>query len=400
MARKKKQDSTTSEEATELQQEQMETTGIKELVRDERTHKIAGFILLLLSVFLFLSFTSYLFSWKEDQDMVMKGTSHFLFAPELEVANLMGRLGAWSAHHFFYASFGVASYLFCSFFFVLGVNLLFDKRVFSVLKNIKYILAGLIIFPVFFSFFLAAQSFPWGGMIGNYAADLLNGFAGKAGTAILLVIAIMSYVIWRFNPVFKWPEKKIKPDAANPSDLEMIADPLPELNANDQEETKKEQEEGNGLINAGIPLVIQQQEAQQDDPLNQFSLTEKEEVTNEVLDTALENESELEPVEILEEVPGGDGTLSSSLSYPSSSGNTDDLQLEIKTAEATKSEETANHPTGKLGTPYDPFLDLKDYKFPSLDLLENHGSEKIVQDPAELENYKNQIINTLRNYDI
>jgi S-DNA-T family DNA segregation ATPase FtsK/SpoIIIE len=33
-------------------------------------------------------------------------------------------------------------------------------------------------------------------------------------------------------------------------------------------------------------------------------------------------------------------------------------------------------------------------------LLENHGSEKIVQDANELENYKNQIISTLRNYDI
>jgi S-DNA-T family DNA segregation ATPase FtsK/SpoIIIE len=50
--------------------------------------------------------------------------------------------------------------------------------------------------------------------------------------------------------------------------------------------------------------------------------------------------------------------------------------------------------------PYDPILDLRDYRYPSLDLLENHGSEKIVQDPAELENNKNQIINTLKNYDI
>ena len=50
--------------------------------------------------------------------------------------------------------------------------------------------------------------------------------------------------------------------------------------------------------------------------------------------------------------------------------------------------------------PYDPILDLRDYKFPSLELLENHGSDKIVQDPAELENNKSQIINTLKNYDI
>src|SRR5690242_10677621 len=50
--------------------------------------------------------------------------------------------------------------------------------------------------------------------------------------------------------------------------------------------------------------------------------------------------------------------------------------------------------------PYEPALELRDYKFPSLELLELHGSERIVQDPQELETNKNQIINTLKNYDI
>jgi len=50
--------------------------------------------------------------------------------------------------------------------------------------------------------------------------------------------------------------------------------------------------------------------------------------------------------------------------------------------------------------PYEPTLDLRDYKYPSLDLLEIHGSEKIIQDTNELEANKNQIINTLKNYDI
>ena len=49
---------------------------------------------------------------------------------------------------------------------------------------------------------------------------------------------------------------------------------------------------------------------------------------------------------------------------------------------------------------YEPTLDLSNYKYPSLDLLEAHGSEKIVHDADELEANKNQIINTLKNYDI
>ena len=39
-------------------------------VKDERVHKIFGSLLLLASVYLFLAFTSYLFTWKADQSAV------------------------------------------------------------------------------------------------------------------------------------------------------------------------------------------------------------------------------------------------------------------------------------------------------------------------------------------
>ena len=79
-----------------------------------------------------------------------------------------------------------------------------------------------------------------------------------------------------------------------------------------------------------------------------------------------------------------------------------DLELEINLEPQLEKEEgevAAEIDPEKLA-PYEPTLDLKNYKYPSLDLLETHGSEKIIQDPAELENNKNQIIATLRNYAI
>ena len=398
MARKKKQDSSQPQEDADFQQEKADQTGIKELVRDERTHKILGFILFLLSVFFFLSFTSYLFTWKQDQDQVLKGTGHFLFAAELEVANLTGRLGAWTAHHFFYSSFGVTSYLFCSFFFVLGINLLFARKVFSVARNVKYIIVGLIVFPVFFAFFLSSQAFPWGGAVGNYTSDLLNGFAGKTGTAIVLITAIVSYIIWRFNPVFKWPEKNISPVVPDHSDAESTPLTVPDITANESEE--KKEEEGNGLKNAVVPLVLHQQD-NQEEPLNKFALREKEEEQPPVTNEMIEEEPEPVLVEDTDPLISSGSAMAAAASTVTTLGTgADDLPLEIKTVPDAVPEIKEEITPGKLGTPYDPFLDLKDYKFPSLDLLENHGSEKIVQDPAELENYKNQIINTLRNYDI
>src|ERR1700709_1353214 len=49
---------------------------------------------------------------------------------------------------------------------------------------------------------------------------------------------------------------------------------------------------------------------------------------------------------------------------------------------------------------YEPTLDLRAIRVPPLDLLQLHGNDRIVQDPRELENNKNQIIATLKNYDI
>src|SRR6202012_177077 len=97
---------------------------VKQIVKDERTHKITGTVLLLLAVFLFIAFTSYLFTWKEDQDKVFHGASILWPSSAVKVNNLLGNLGALISHEFFYKGFGLASYLFCSFFFLVRINLL------------------------------------------------------------------------------------------------------------------------------------------------------------------------------------------------------------------------------------------------------------------------------------
>ena len=76
----------------------------------------------------------------------------------------------------------------------------------------------------------------------------------------------------------------------------------------------------------------------------------------------------------------------------------DALELEIKVV-PEKLEEEEEKVVENL-PPYEPTLDLRDYKYPPLTLLEAHGSEKIIQDTNELQNNKNQIIETLRNYSI
>ncbi|MBU6158547.1 MAG: DNA translocase FtsK [Bacteroidetes bacterium] len=402
MARKKKQSNHQENDPNSLQEERPENPPLQSVLRDERTHKILGTVFLVYSIFLFCAFASYLFTWKADQDQVLQGAGKFLFSLELKVHNLMGRLGAWTAHHFFYNAFGVASFLLCSTFLVLGINKLFVGSTLSLARNIRYVLVGLILFPIFFSFFLHDQPFPWGGAFGNYCAAYLNAFAGKIGTGILLILSAISYFIWRFNPTFKWPEKKVPPP---PQDLpeEEAADDLSETLPDEEIQASEEEPErstgGNSLLAGSGAIVLAGNELQEQIPEVPFTITEKEMQEEEE-----EEEDDEEDASVIQSFTPVTPSVQPTVSGGVAADVAADLELEIKSVPDTLPEENTvinqTPATGKIGTLYDPFLDLKDYRFPSLDLLENHGSEKIVQDPAELENYKNQIINTLRNYDI
>ena len=115
--------------------EKEEKINMRQLARDERTWKITGAVSLLVSIFLFIAFTSYFFTRKEDQAIAREGFSALL-GDGKPVANLLGRLGAVVSYFFIENGFGIASLLICTFFFVVGINLLFRRKVFSIWRNL------------------------------------------------------------------------------------------------------------------------------------------------------------------------------------------------------------------------------------------------------------------------
>ena len=129
MANKTKSQKTKSESVKPdtLKQEKEVEIEVKQLLKDERTHKIAGSICLLMAMLFFIAFTSYLFTWDEDQDKVFQQGYRLLLGTDTKVSNLMGTFGAYTSHFFIYKGFGIASYLICTLFFVVGVNLFFGK---------------------------------------------------------------------------------------------------------------------------------------------------------------------------------------------------------------------------------------------------------------------------------
>ena len=429
--------------------DKQEEVTVKEIVKDERTYKIAGTISLLVALFLFVALASYAFTWQTDQDKVHQYGVGIFSTDDVRVDNLLGVLGAYVAHFFIYKGFGIASFLFCTFFFVLGVNLLFGRKVFSLQRNIKYVLTGLLVISVLAAFIFRDTAFSYGGAVGELVNEWLVKWIGNIGTGILLLVTAFSYFVWKFNPKFVWPERKMKttaPAVDEPSvatdtnDAAPVAEGLTTSGKTIHELYLEEKEAGallyiekdvlhhnNKLKNDGKGVVvIMPDEVPGTNDTLKLELVEKEEAKDDELeddlidDQAGEDEPggedppvtsglplALEPANIVElvemvtaDAPPPPVTKRIHIKQP----DPIEMELEIKETpdevleEEAFDEQVLAKPT-KMA-PYEPKLDLRDYKYPALDLLETHGSEKIVHDPVELENNKNQIISTLKNYDI
>jgi S-DNA-T family DNA segregation ATPase FtsK/SpoIIIE len=374
---------------------------VSEVVKDERTMKILGAVSLLVSLFLFVAFTSYLFTWQEDQDMVQLWRTKLFSIQDVKANNLLGYIGAFVAYQMMFNGFGLAAYLFCTFFFVLGVNLFFTKPIFSLWRNVRYVLLGLLVLSTCFAYFTPNSAFSWGGALGEYSSGWLIKWIGRFGTGAILFIAGFSYIIWRFNPSFNVPNfdflipKKKVPDFVSEDTEEAVKQ---EWDLNNPPAATVQAASGNSLKEntSGVAVIMPEMDETDEAEdlgelgpklfIDELSLNEEpaeEKKTPIVSDENSRTASDEEAEPFDNELDIDDELL-------------EDLDLEIN--EVPKEKIVAA--VGSLATKYDATLDLKNYKYPHINLLETHGSEKIVQDPEELETYKNQIIATLKNYDI
>ena len=387
-----------SEEA--LNPDKESSVNVTEVVKDERTSKIMGLIFLLLTIFLFVAFTSYLFTWQDDQDKVQMWRTNLFTTNDVKVNNILGFIGAFISYQIIFNGFGLASYLFCAFTFVIGVNLFFIKPIFSKWRNVRYVLLGLVVFSTCFAFVTKGAAFSWGGAVGEYTSSWLIKWVGSFGTGAILFVAGFSYIIWRFNPKFNTPnfDFLIPKNKGAITDEALLGGFVPDSPA-----VKKEWDLNNPRVeNAGenesvngIAVIMPENDEHEngqggklfiDELAPTLVMHDRSEIGD---DQEEEDEEDAAPIRISNEVVDFTDLDDELL---------EDLDLEIN--EGAQEVVIPAAAIGSLATKFDATLDLKNYKYPSINLLETHGSEKIVQDPEELEMHKNQIIATLKNYDI
>ncbi len=407
--------------------------------------------LIMLALLLFIALASYCFTWKNDQDFVFAKGSEFLFADDIKVENMLGRLGAWLGHKLIYEGFGLAAFFLPLIPLVIGINFIFGKPIFGIFRNFRYVISGLIFFSVALAFIFPDTEFSYGGAVGELCSAWLTNLLGKMGAGIVIFVALASWFVWRFNPAFNQPKL---PKIPMPSLNSMKRGATDEVPENDESQAANEPfkpvvstdqavdagltinemyadtqvPSTNGLSNnwkAGqgsansmsgedgtrpvvIPPPLKEEE------LMGINMQETDENPNNIISVFMppKQSAPAEPDTDIPEpsppsaekriTPVSVRTIQASEIGPNS------LELEIKKAENEEDEEekpiirkgTTVQQMGSTLEPYDPSLELRGYKFPGIDLLDDHGNEKVVANTEELENNKNQIINTLKNYDI
>jgi len=176
----------------------------KKLFSDERVKIILGVTTIFMAAFLSLAFISYFFTWKVDQSFQF---SKVISATEISVENWSGKAGAHFSNLFINKWFGIASFTFPFLLLVIGFRF-FKIKIYSIRKAFKITIIGTIILSVFLGYLFGnSNGYLGSGLGGGHGfiiAQWLNSFLGKVGTAFLLSIAVISFIILSFKKSYNW----------------------------------------------------------------------------------------------------------------------------------------------------------------------------------------------------
>lgn len=348
---------------------------LRNKIDKRKTKSITGAVLLLLSVYLFISCLSYLFSWKADQDLLMSNSFFdFIFRdPDIEVKNWLGKFGAWISHLIIYKWFGIASFAFSFLLFLTGVRFLLNIRLLPLRRTYLVTFIGILWFSIFLGLPTSKISY-LGGTFGFVAKQWLVSIFGLFGAVLLTLVLLFVAVVALFNPDFQGLYKKYfaKMPAEKDADEASADNSFTPPSGNVlKEEEENEAEENEAKIEFIKPEEPTEKEEAEDNEEEAFATVDK---------VAAESTEVLTPEE-------------------STTDDDDEFSYEVAKKEKELSEKEVSSILETSG-PYDPKLDLSKYKLPVLDLLRKFEGGDSGVTKEELEQNKNNIVQTLANYKI
>ena len=317
---------------------------------------VLGSFLFLLGLALLFSFISYFFSWQADQSTLSQ-----LSDRSVESQNWLNKFGAALGDVFIYQGFGLAAFTLAILVTLSGFYYFFDKP----RKKLQgFWFWGIIVmlwFATFLGFF--AETNPLlGGMVGFELNDFLQDFIGLIGTILVLAFVAIVYFAIRL---------KLTPEHIGQFFAKRKQAIASEFNTND--------DEGNEFVDTAFDkdnIELPQEEAEE-----------------------TPEEPQLKTTPTPTETPGKQETAPKETPK-----TTEDDDFEIEIEETVEEEEVVENLSTKLVQDFgefDPTLELSNYRFPTIELLKDYTKgQSITVDQEELEENKNRIVDTLKNYKI
>ena len=304
-----------------------------------------GSSLIILSLFLFISFVSYFFTGEIDQSNLAEFTDI-----SISNSNSLGKIGAIISDFFIYRGFGVSSIIFSFLIFISALKILLDLKKRNITKNWLWGFYLIFLFSIFFG--VVDNGNIYSGIIGYEIVNFLDIYISYLGISFLLIFMSLVYLTFRLK-----------------------------LGVNDVLKILKYFQNINFKTSKNTEVT------------NEFS---EENFTEEIVD-------EIDEVEIKQEIEEEFSEEETIKEPPAAKEDnaTDKVGIEVEEILEEKSE--IDNLSDKLVDDFgqfDPKLELSKFQFPKLSLLKQYDSEKITIDKDELEENKNRIVETLANYNI
>lgn len=345
----------------------------------ETIHFLIGSVLLVISLLMLLSFTSHIFTGAEDQGLIEAHASEGF-------SNYAGSIGAYCANFWMTHCFGFAAFFIPVFLLAAAMKLTraYHVRLWKWFLHCAFLTIWFSVTASYFLDGLIASNPSWnflnpGGRHGQFIVEKLTQTAGSFGVFLMILLSALLYFIYLSKTTILFVRKLL-----NPVDYIKSKMPQPASEAATEEDMEDETDTGN-------------EEADGSDIIPEPVQTNPEPLT--VNPNPSEPESgEKEPSKATIDFELNPETVSTK-NVPPKNTTATDAHITLDIAETQHEETASSNGKGAL-EPFDPKLDLENYKYPVLELLNKYESQGANIDMEEQNKNKDQIIEVLQNFGV
>ena len=359
------------------------------------SYKLAfGIFLLILSLIFLLSFASYLFTGDADQDIVQRTFRTSIEKSDRKAQNIMGLLGAKLSHFFIFQWFGLSAFGWLPVLTWAGYLLTAKKHLLPYSFNRFTISSIFYIFwtSIFLGYFTSAFEVSSGIIAGGLGYAVNQFFQQAIGWGGILVILLMlaGWLIffhgytqiddWFFAKYFK---RKPREDIATERIRKAV-----QVEADYEDEVFEDDETQDNAFRNNITPPISKKEEEKIDFLK---------IGRE--DIEVPKPFEEKGLKLAVDFPERN-TSSSESSGPKFTVETKQEEVSEDVFENDLDDDGINEKVLKDFGLFDPTLDLGNYQYPPISLLSDYGNTGTKVTEEELEANKNNIVETMRNFQI